>query len=41
MGGLWYLIIRRYDIDHKVLSGRIRSYIERVIETIKDRTRVF
>jgi len=40
-GGAWYLILRRYGIQHEVISGGIRNYIERVIETIKDRTRIF
>jgi len=39
--GSWYLMLRRYGIEHKVVSGGIRNYIERLIETIKDRTRVF
>jgi len=40
-GGPWYLILKRYDIHHEIVSGGIRNYVERVIETIKDRTRVF
>jgi len=40
-GGPWYLILKRYGIDHEIVSGGIRNYVERVIETIKDRTRVF
>lgn len=28
-------------VPHEVVSGGIRSYIERVIETVKDRTRMF
>ncbi len=35
----WYLILKRYGINHGIVSGRIRNYVERVIETIKDRTR--
>ena len=40
-GGSWYLVLRRYGIEHKVVSGGIRNYVERLIETVKDRTRVF
>ncbi len=40
-GGPWYFALKRYGISHKVVSGGIRSYVERVIETVKDRTRVF
>ena len=40
-GGSWYLILRRYGIYHEIVSGGIRNYIERLIETIKDRTKVF
>jgi len=40
-GGSWYLVLRRYGIEHKIVSGGIRNYIERLIETIKDRTMVF
>ena len=39
-GGPWYLILKRYGIEHEIVSGGIRNYVERVIETIKDRTRV-
>jgi len=40
-GGPWYLILKRYGIEHEIVSEGIRNYVERVIETIKDRTRVF
>ena len=40
-GGSWYLVLRRYGIEHKIVSGGIRNYVERLIETIKDRTRAF
>ncbi|MBC7129249.1 MAG: hypothetical protein H5T45_05920 [Thermoplasmatales archaeon] len=33
-----YLILKRYGIHHEIISGGIRNYVERVIETIKDRT---
>ena len=37
----WYLILKRYGIHHEIVSGGIRNYVERVIETIKDGTRLF
>jgi len=40
-GGPWYLVLKRYGIEHKIVSGGVRNYIERLIETVKDRTRVF
>ena len=40
-GGKWYNILQRMKIPHMVVSGGIRSYVERVIETVKDRTRLF
>ena len=40
-GGKWYNILQRMGIPHEVVSGGIRSYVERVIETVKDRTRMF
>jgi len=40
-GGPWYYILPRMGIPHERVSGGIRSYIERFIETIKDRTRMF
>jgi len=40
-GGAWYSMLRRYGIQHEIISGGIRNYIERVIETIKDGNRVF
>lgn len=40
-GGTWYKILPRIGFTHEVISGGIRSYVERVIETVKDRTRVF
>jgi transposase-like protein len=38
--GPWYLILERYGITHEIVSGGLRNYVERVIETVKDRTRV-
>jgi len=40
-GGPWYRILRRYGIQHRIVSGGIRNYVERIIETIKDRTVIF
>jgi transposase-like protein len=40
-GGPWYKILPRIGFNHEVVSGGIRSYVERVIETVKDRTRLF
>ena len=40
-GGPWYKILQRMGIPHEVVSGGVRSYVERVIETVKDRTRGF
>jgi transposase-like protein len=41
-GGLWYpWACRTLELEHEVMSGGIRSYVERLIETIKDRARVF
>ena len=31
-GGPWYLVLRRYGIEHKIVSGGIRNYVERLIE---------
>lgn len=39
-GGPWYKILQRMGIPHMVVPGGIRSYIERVIETVKDRTKI-
>ena len=40
-GGKWYNILKRMKIPHEVVSRGIRSYVEGVIETVKDRTRMF
>lgn len=40
-GGPWYYILPRMGIPHNVISGGVRSYIERFNETLKDRTRMF
>lgn len=41
-GGSWYpWAARTLELEHEVVSGGIRSYIERMIETVKDRARVF
>ena len=40
-GGPWYLILERYGIAHEVVSGGLRNYVERIIETVKDRTGIF
>ena len=32
-GGSWYLVLKRYGIEHRIVSGGIRNYIERLIET--------
>ena len=40
-GGPWYFVLERYGIIHEIVSGELRNYIERVIETVKDRTRIF
>lgn len=41
-GGIWYnYALRRLGINHKIVSGNIRNYVERQIETLKDRLKVF
>jgi len=41
-GGPWYpWAARTLELEHEVISGGIRSYVERLIETVKDRLRVF
>ena len=40
-GGPWYYILPRMGIRHEIISGGVRSYIERFNETLKDRTRMF
>jgi len=40
-GGPWYKILPRIGWSHETISGGIRSYVERMIETVKDRTRLF
>ncbi len=40
-GGPWYKILPRIGWSHEAISGGIRSYVERMIETVKDRTRLF
>ena len=41
-GGHWYPhALRRLGIQHKVVSGDIRNYIERWYQTLKDRLRCF
>jgi transposase-like protein len=41
-GGGWYpWAARTLEMEHEVMSGGIRSYVERLIETVKDRIRVF
>jgi putative transposase len=38
----WYpWAAKTLALEHEVISGGIRSYVERIIETIKDRIRVF
>ena len=41
MADPWYKILPRIGWSHEAISGGIRSYVERVIETVKDRTRLF
>lgn len=39
---IWYRwSLQRLDIRHEVLSGDVRSYVERSNETLKDRSRPF
>ena len=26
-GGSWYLVLKRYGIEHKIVSGGVRNYI--------------
>lgn len=41
-GGVWYSwALRRVGMDHEVLSGDVRSCVERWNETLKDRMRSF
>ncbi len=41
-GGVWYpWALRRLGIEHEVVCGGIRSYVERFNETLKDRARSF
>ena len=41
-GGPWYpWAARSLGMEHEVVSGGIRKYVERLIETVKDRTRSF
>ena len=41
-GGVWYVWpIKRLGLEHVVISGGIRNYMERWFETLKDRLRVF
>ncbi len=38
----WYpWAAKTLELEHEILSGSIRSYVERIIETVKDRIRVF
>ena len=40
--GRWYpWAAKTLELEHEILSGGVRSYVERIIETIKDRIRVF
>ena len=41
MEGNGIIFLERMRIPHEVVSGGVRSYVERVIETVKDRTRIF
>lgn len=41
-GGCWYpWALRRLGIEHQVVRGGVRSYVERFNETLKDRARPF
>jgi len=40
-GGTWYKFLPRIGLSPEFVSGGIHSYVERVIETVKDRTRCF
>jgi len=41
-GGRWYpTAIGRLGMDHEIMNGGVRSYIERWNETLKDRMRYF
>jgi transposase-like protein len=39
--GPWYKILPRIGWSYEAISGGIRSYVERVIETVKGRIRLF